>query len=107
MKSFLSVFDELSVALDSVHLNEYPLTDNDLLEEICSFLKVFDEVIEQLSDDRRPTIFKVLPLRQRLLNECEVETGDNQGRKEVKQFLDEFSISSWGRFSFFADEQKQ
>lgn len=42
---FLEIFDELAVVLDSIHLNEYLLLDKDLLEQICLFLKVFDEVI--------------------------------------------------------------
>ncbi|CAM4838916.1 unnamed protein product [Rotaria magnacalcarata] len=71
LQVFLEIFDKLAIVLDSTHLNQYLLLDKDLLEQICSFLKVFDEVIEQLSDDKKPTIYKVLPLRQRLLNGCQ------------------------------------
>ena len=103
LRSFLLVFDELSIVLDSSHPNEYLLIDKDLLEEICSFLKVFDEVIEQLSDDKKPTIFKVLPLRRRLLNECEVKPDNHQGLKEVKEFLGKCLHAAEGSVSFLRE----
>jgi hypothetical protein len=87
LKIFLDIFDELILVLDSINLNEYLLLDKEFLEQICSFLNVFDTVIEQLSDDKRPTIYKVLPLRQRLLNECEIKPNDSDGLKEMKVFL--------------------
>jgi hypothetical protein len=87
MQVFLEIFDELGIVLDSANLNEYLLLDKEFLEQICSFLKVFDDVIEQLSDDKRPTIYKVLSLRQRLLNECEITPNDSNGLKEIKIFL--------------------
>ena len=49
--------------LDGLNLNQYLLLDKDPLEQICLFLKEFDEFIEQLSDGKRRTIYKVLPLR--------------------------------------------
>ncbi|CAF4312008.1 unnamed protein product [Rotaria sp. Silwood2] len=69
---FLEIFDELTVVLD-----------------------VFDEVIEQLSDDKRPTIYKVLPLRQRLLNECKVQDNDHTGLQQLKQFLSSRIQTIW------------
>ena len=87
IRIFADVFDELSMVLDSSHLQELLSIDKDLLNQICSFLKVFDHVIEQLSDDKKPTIYKVLPLRQLLLNECEVRTDDHNGVKQIKVFL--------------------
>lgn len=87
LQTFLEIFDELGLVLDNTHLNEYLLLDKEFLEQICSFLKVFDDVIEQLSDDKRPTIYKVLPLRQRLLNECGIKANDSDGLKQIKIFL--------------------
>ncbi len=84
---FLEIFDELAVILDTSYLNEYLILDRDLLEQICLFLKVFDDIIEQLSDDKKPTIYKVLPFRQRLFNECEIKPDDHDGLKELKVFL--------------------
>ena len=63
LNPFFEVFNELSMVFDGSNLSQYLLLDKDLLEQICLFLKVFDEVIEQLSDEKRPTIYKVLPLR--------------------------------------------
>ena len=51
---FIDMFDELSVILGDIHLNEYLLLDRHLLKHICSFLKVFDEAIEELSEDKKP-----------------------------------------------------
>ena len=87
LNSFFEVFDQLSMVLDSSNLNQYLLLDKELLEQICLFLKVFDEVIAHLSDDRRPTIYKVLPLRQHLLNECKIQDNDHIGLEKLKQLL--------------------
>lgn len=87
LRVFFDVFDELAGILDSYHLQEYLLIDKDLLDQICSFLKVFDHVIEQLSDDKKPTIYKVLPFRQHLFNHCKVQTDDHDGVKQIKVFL--------------------
>lgn len=87
LQTFLEIFDELGLVLDNTHLNEYLLLDKEFLEQICSFLKVFDDVIKQLSDDKRPTIYKVLPLHQRLLNECGIKANDSDGLKQIKIFL--------------------
>lgn len=84
---FMDIFDELSIIFDDTYLNEYLLLDRNLLKQICSLLKVFDEAIEELSEDKKPTIYKVLPLRQRLLDECEMNTDDHDGVKELKVFL--------------------
>ena len=50
LNSFVEVFNELSMVLDGSNLSQYLLLDKYLLEQICLFLEVFDEVIEQLSD---------------------------------------------------------
>ncbi|CAF1153450.1 unnamed protein product [Rotaria magnacalcarata] len=95
LQVFLDIFDELILVLDNINLNEYLLLDKEFLEQVCSFLKVFDDVIEQLSEDKRPTIYKVLPLRQRLLNECEMKSNDSDGLKEIKVFLSRRLKTVW------------
>ncbi|CAF1366193.1 unnamed protein product [Rotaria sordida] len=70
MNVFLTVFDDLAGILDRTFLDDYTLIDKDLLEYICSFLAPFEEVIEGLSCDKKPTIYKVLPLRQYFINQC-------------------------------------
>lgn len=87
LKTFCNLFNEIGLVLDKEFLNDYLLLDKDFLEQICSFLLVFNHVIEQLSEDKRPTIYRVLPLRQRLFNECKIVTNDPDGLKEVKLFL--------------------
>lgn len=72
--------------------------DKDLLNQICSFLKVFDHLIEQLGDYKKLTIYEVLPLRQLLRNESGVRTDDHNGVKQIKVFLCKwkcFSVKSW------------
>ena len=87
LNSFFELFDELSMVLDGLNLNQYLLLDKDLLKQICLFLKVFDEVIEHFSGDKRSTIYKVLPLRQHLLNECKTQDNDHIGVEKLKQLL--------------------
>lgn len=57
------------------------------MEELCLYLEVFDEVIDQLSDEKHPTIHKVLPLRNLILDHCEIKPNDSDGLQEVKVFL--------------------
>ncbi|CAF2828818.1 unnamed protein product [Rotaria sp. Silwood2] len=51
------------------------------------FLKLFDQAIDQLSDEDKPTIHQVIPIRQLLINYCEVKVDDSDGLKEVKCFV--------------------
>ncbi|CAF4717637.1 unnamed protein product, partial [Rotaria sp. Silwood2] len=53
----------------------------------CLFLRPFEEVIEQFSCDTKPTIYKVLPLRQYLLNHCKIDPDDHDGIQQIKRFL--------------------
>ncbi len=87
MDIFLLIFDELIGVLDSDFMNHYLSIDKELLECICCFLKAFDETIEELGKDSVPTIHKVLPLREYLLNHCQVNDDDNDGIKEINTFL--------------------
>ncbi|CAF4955333.1 unnamed protein product, partial [Rotaria socialis] len=73
------VFDDLAGVLDRTFLADYMLIDKDLLEYVCSFLCPFEEVIEELSCGKKPTIYKVLPLRQYLLNRCIINSDDHDG----------------------------
>ena len=101
MDIFLLVFDELVTVLDTNYITYYLSIDKDLLECICCFLKVFENTIEELSKDTTPTIHKVLPLREYLLNHCQVGVGDNQGVKEIKIFLGMLLIQTIYAFSTF------
>ncbi|CAF1677362.1 unnamed protein product [Rotaria magnacalcarata] len=87
MDIFLLVFDELISVMDLNFINYYLSIDKELLECVCCFLKIFEQTIEELSKDTEPTIYKVLPLREYLLNHCQVNADDYDGLKEIKIFL--------------------
>jgi hypothetical protein len=93
MNVFLLVFDELRDVLDRALMNDYECIDKDLLSYICKFLEPFEEVIQQLSSDTKPTIYKVLPFKQYLLNECRIHPDDHDGVQQVKTFLGIILIS--------------
>ncbi|CAF2863787.1 unnamed protein product [Rotaria sp. Silwood2] len=88
MDIFLLVFDEIITVLESSLINNYLFINKELLECVCLFLKVFEEVIRELSQDTVPTIHKVLPLREYLLNHCQINSNDSDGIKELKIFLE-------------------
>ena len=88
MNVFLLVFDEILGALGSNVIDCYPAIDKELLECVCSFLKVCDKAIEELSQDYLPTIHKVLPLREYILKHCQINSYDDDGIKQTKAFLD-------------------
>ncbi|CAF0799454.1 unnamed protein product [Adineta steineri] len=87
MDVFLLVFDDLAGVLDRTLMNDYMLIDKDLLVSVCSFLKPFEEVMVQLSCDTKPTIHKVLPLRQYLLQQCIINSDDQDGIQQMKKFI--------------------
>ncbi|CAF4082991.1 unnamed protein product [Rotaria sp. Silwood2] len=87
MNVFLIVFDELAGILERTYMNDYMLIDKDLFASVCLFLKPFEEVIEQFSCDTKPTIYKVLALRQYLLNHCKIDPDDHDGIQQIKIFL--------------------
>jgi hypothetical protein len=71
-------------------MNEnYNSIDKQLLDDICRFLEPFDEVIQALSEDHRPSLHRVIPLRQCLINKCEINHNDSAGITELKVFLGE------------------
>lgn len=68
-------------------MDDYSLIDKDLLECVCSFLAPFEEVINELSGDKEPTIYKVLPRRQYLINHCRLHPDDHHGIRQIKAFI--------------------
>ncbi|CAF5004029.1 unnamed protein product, partial [Rotaria sp. Silwood1] len=95
MDVFLLVFDELPGVLERALMNDYESIDKDLLSCICLFLKPFEEVIEQFSSDTKPTIYKVLPFKQYLLNHCKIHPDDHDGIQQVKTFLEKRIQDVW------------
>lgn len=86
---FLNVFDDICIALNNNYIDYFTSIDKELLEEVCRFLKLFDKAINQLSEEERPTMHMVLPIRQLLLNHCEPKVEDSAELKELKLFLGE------------------
>lgn len=84
---FLITYDDLGGVINNNFIDYLTGIDKELLEELCNFLELFDQVINQLSDEERPTMHKVLPLRQLLLDHCEIKAEDSDGLKELKFFL--------------------
>lgn len=87
LKVFLSVFDELVPVLDNTLLVRYSRIDKELLNDLCEFLSTFDSVIDSLSDNERPTLHRVLPFKQLLIKNCEINDDDKEGLKHLKIFL--------------------
>jgi hypothetical protein len=85
---FRKVFYELPLALTNTKsMDNYNLIDKPSLDDICHFLTPFDEVIEVLSEDNRPSLHRVIPLRQCLINKCEIGEEDSTAVAELKLFL--------------------
>ncbi|CAF4392090.1 unnamed protein product [Rotaria magnacalcarata] len=77
----------------------YNLIEKDLLDCVCKFLEPFEEVIVNLSEEQRPTLHKVIPLRQTLINSCVVEANDlandSNGIIQLKVFLVRRLNNAW------------
>ncbi len=85
---FRRAFYELpSVLTKSKSIDSYSLIDKEILDDICRFLQPFEEVIEALSEDHRPSLHRVIPLRQCLINKCEINEEDSTAVAELKVFL--------------------
>jgi hypothetical protein len=97
---FNEIFDEIPYTLNTDYLLTYSLINQQLLRNICDFIYTFDEVILKLSDDTRPTLHLVVPLRQHLIDHCSAfdddEHDDDDDLIHVKKF-----ISSY-RFQFLS-----
>ncbi|CAF2152938.1 unnamed protein product [Rotaria magnacalcarata] len=87
MNVFLTLSNDLAGVLDRTFLDDYMLMDKDLLEHVRSFLGPFEELINELSCDKKPTVYKVLPLRQCLINRCTIHQNDHDGIRQMKTFL--------------------
>lgn len=88
MAIFREVFFELpSILINSPLMNNYNSIDKEILDCICEFLDPFQEVIEALSEDQEPTLHRVLPLRQCLINKCNVTENDIPAVIQLKIFL--------------------
>lgn len=84
---FLEIFAEINHVVDQQLLTDYSLIDQDVLSNVCSFLLSFNTVIQALSGDQRPTLHRVLPFKQYLINKCEIVVAGDGYIKQIKSFL--------------------
>ncbi|CAF4953546.1 unnamed protein product, partial [Rotaria socialis] len=54
-----------------------------------------DQAIGELSEEEKPTMHKVIPIRQLLLNRCDLKYEDSGERIELKCFVGERIKSVW------------
>ncbi|CAF3321032.1 unnamed protein product [Rotaria socialis] len=87
LEVFLDVYDELTGVINNAFMANLAAIDKELLEELCAFLKLFDEAIDELSEEEKPTMHKVIPIRQLLLNYCDLKYEDSGERIELKCFV--------------------
>lgn len=94
MNAFLRVYDEIpNILLRSKLIDDFQSIDQKVLRDICMFLESFQEIIESLSEDERPTLHRVAPLRQYLLNQCYDTSDDSVAICELKSFLGKSSFT--------------
>ena len=99
---FSNVFDELVQILDSKLSAAYTHINENLLNDICGFLFPFDTVLQALSDDKRPTLHRVVPFKQYLISKCKIDDDDDDGIKQIKLFLGmNCKNNLWKLFSFY------
>ncbi len=85
---FNEIFDEIPQALNTNFLLTYSIINRQILRQICEFIADFDEVIEKLCDDSRPTLHRVVPLRQHLIDLCSTFANDEgDDLNHVKKFI--------------------
>ena len=88
MESFRLVYHELpTILLNSKLIEDFQSIDEQDLNDICKFMKLFQETIESLSEDERPTIHRVIPLRQYLLNICHETSDASMAICQLKSFI--------------------
>ncbi|CAF4164080.1 unnamed protein product [Rotaria sordida] len=79
---FRELFDELpAVLISSKLIDAYQEIDKQTLDDVCVFLHPFEEVIESLSENKKPCLHRVIPLKQYLLNKCDSFQGDQTSHR--------------------------
>ncbi|CAF4803365.1 unnamed protein product [Rotaria sp. Silwood1] len=85
---FREVFFELpEVLINRKTLNDYNLIEKELLDDICNYLEPFQEILDAVSEDQQPSLHRVIPLRQYLMNKCEVKEDDSAAIIRLEVFL--------------------
>ncbi|CAF4007248.1 unnamed protein product [Rotaria magnacalcarata] len=92
---FRNVYDDIGGILNDNYMNYLIGVDKYILEELCGFLKRFDQAIDELSEQEKPNMHKVLPIRQLLLNHCNLKSDECLELQELKIFLGERIKTAW------------
>ncbi|CAF1563917.1 unnamed protein product, partial [Rotaria sordida] len=93
---FRELFDELPPVLINIKLiDDFKEIDKQLLDDVCAFLDSFQEVIKSLSEDKKPSLYLVIPLRQYLLKKCDILEDDHTSLIELKVFLAHRIKTAW------------
>ncbi|CAF5156985.1 unnamed protein product [Rotaria sp. Silwood1] len=91
---FNELFDEIPRALDTKFLLTYSIINRQSLQQVCDFISIFDEVIEKLSDDARPTLHRVIPFRQHVIDHCSTRDNDDDNLIHMKKIYRYLSTST-------------
>ncbi|CAF4768872.1 unnamed protein product, partial [Rotaria sp. Silwood2] len=88
----LDIFREFFFKLPEVlinrkTLNDYNLIEKELLDDICNYLEPFQEILGAVSEDQQLSLHRVIPLRQYLMNKCEVKEEDSTAIIQLEVFL--------------------
>ncbi len=94
----LNIFREVFFELPEVLINtkvtdNYNLIDKELLDKICGFLEPFQQALDDLSEDQRPSLHQVIPVRQCLINKCQIKETDSTAIIQLKIFLGENKLN--------------
>ncbi|CAF1084039.1 unnamed protein product [Rotaria magnacalcarata] len=92
---FRNVYDDIGGILNDNYMNYLIGVDKYILEELCGFLKRFDQAIDELSEQEKPNMHKFLPIRQLLLNHCNLKSDECLELQELKIFLGERIKTAW------------
>ncbi|CAF1548897.1 unnamed protein product, partial [Adineta ricciae] len=95
LEVFLKVYDELPGVLNKHFMDDFVSIDKELMKELCDFLELFDRVINDFSEEERPTSDLVIPYRQLLIDHCKINRDDSVGLKELKLFIGERIKLAW------------
>lgn len=88
LDSFRQVFFELPLLLkNSVTVGDYTSIDKTILDDVCDFRDPFKEVIDALSEDQHPSLHRVIPLRQCLINKCQLDEENSPAIIQLKIFF--------------------
>ncbi|CAF4114238.1 unnamed protein product [Rotaria sordida] len=87
-----SILAEFGLSFDTS--SSYVVSDNENRMR-CAFVDLKRVVVEKLSDEKRPTIHLVVPLRQYLINCCVIHDDDEGGLISIKKFIDDQIKTMW------------